>query len=310
VKHAALSASILVACAVSCSEPTPSMPSAKGVETPAPPRTAPAQPATSATTWRSNDGVLSSELPKRWTIASAEPGRVLVNPGLKESDTLDCLLVIVWGELEPSQHQLDAVSIMQQQETALRNELRGQQVLLQAPRERPTPVAVGTQMGAELMFEGTAAGNAVRTWVGTTLHAGWHATVVAVMVQGQEGRFLPQVRQMLTSMRIQAPQRDAQLEALLLNREYQGSTSFGSGGAIHVTYRFEAQGVVVRTSLVSGSFGIDGAVGGETKRRGTWTSQADSLTLRFDDGPEQARVQRRGARVDALHIGANRYTPR
>lgn len=300
----------LVMLAASCGESTHSTPQATAAEPPAPARATSAPAAANTTVWRSEDGVLSSELPKLWTIAGAEPGRVLVNPGLKQSDTLDCLLVIVWGELEPSQHQLDAVGIMQQQETALRNELRAQQVALQAPREQPTPMAVGPHMGAELMFEGTAAGNPVRTWVGTTLQAGWHGTVVAVMVRGQEARFLPQVRQMMSSLRIQAPQRDAKLEAALLNREYQGSTAFGSGGAIHVTYRFEAQGVVMRTALVSGSLGIDGAVGGETVRRGTWTSAGDSLTMRFEDGPEQARVQRRAGRIEALQVGTVRYTAR
>ena len=69
-----------------------------------------------AMAWKSDDGVLSAELRQGWTIARAEAGRVLVDPGLRPTDTLDCLLVVVWGELDESQRALDAAGIMQAQD--------------------------------------------------------------------------------------------------------------------------------------------------------------------------------------------------
>lgn len=258
--------------------------------------------------WRSDDGVLASELPRGWTIAAAEPGRVLVNPGLKQTDKLDCLLAVVWGELDASQRGLDAVATMEAHDEELRAELKAQQVDLRTPKERPARVDVGGFDGAERMYEGKAAGNSVRTWVGTTLQDGWHATVVAVVVAGREDAFLPGARTMLAAARLSAPKRDAQLEARLAGAEFGGSTSFGGGGSIETVYRFERGGAVLRTALVSGSFGIDGATGGESKKRGSWTTSGSTLRMRFEDGVEEAQLELRGSKVQALVVGRLRCT--
>ncbi len=249
------------------------------------------------TKWSSDDGALAAELRQGWTIAATEPGRVLVNPGLQETDTLDCLLVVVWGELEPSQHALDAAGIMQAQDEELRAELRAQQVDLQRAKSPPMRLDAGGRDAAEQVYEGRAAGNKVRTWVGTTLQDGWHATVVAVVVIGREERFLPGAKRLLSSARLAAPKRDAQAEARLAGAEYAGQQDFGPGGAISVVYRLERDGGVVRTSLVSGSFGIDGAVGGESRKQGRWTSDGQRVRMRFDDGVEEGVVEGAGARV-------------
>lgn len=247
--------------------------------------------------WTSADGVLASELRQGWTIAAAEPGRVLVNPGLRETDALDCLLVVVWGELDESQRALDAAGIMQAQDEELRAELRARQVDLQRAKSAPTRVDAGGRDAAEQVYDGRAAGNRVRTWVGTTLQDGWHATVVAVVVAGREEAFLPGAKRLLASARLAAPKRDARAEALLVGAEYGGQQDFGGGGAISVVYRFERGGAVVRTSLVSGGFGIDGAVGGESEKRGRWTSDGERVRMQFDDGVEEGRLEGREARV-------------
>lgn len=253
------------------------------------------------TKWTSDDGVLAGELRQGWTIVGAEPGRVLVNPGLKEADALDCLLVVVWGELAESQRALDAVGIMEAQDEELRAELRAQQVDLQRQESPPARVDAGGRDAAERMYEGRAAGSKVRTWVGTTLQDGWHATVVAVIVAGREEAFLPGAKRLLASARIAAPRRDARAEARLAGSEYAGQQDFGGGGAIGVVYRFAADGGVVRTSLVSGSFGVDGAVGGESEKRGRWTSDGERVRMRFDDGLEEGRLEGRDGR--ALVVG-------
>lgn len=263
----------------------------------------PSRTAVAGTAWRSADEVLSSELPRGWTVAAAEPGRVLVNPGLKESDRLDCLLVVVWGRLDESQRGLDAVATMEAHDAELRAELKAQQVDLRAPEDRPKRVPVGGFDGAERMYAGKAAGNRVGTWVGTTLQEGWHATVVAVVVAGKEERYLPGARRILEAARISPPKADPGLDAQLAGGEYSGTTSFGGGGAIHVVYRFARGGSVTRTSLVSGSFAIDGATAGESTKRGSWTSSGSRLRLVFVDDVEDAQLERDGSRVRAIVVG-------
>lgn len=259
-----------------------------------------------ATAWKSDDGVLSAELRQGWTIARAEAGRVLVDPGLRPTDTLDCLLVVVWGELDESQRALDAAGIMQAQDEELRAELRAQQVDLQRAKSTPTRVDAHGRDAAEQVYEGRAAGNPVRTWVGTTIQDGWHATVVAVVAAGREARFLPGAKRLLSSARLAAPKRDARAEARLVGAEFGGRQDFGAGGAIDVAYRFEGDGGVVRTSLVSGSFGVDGAVGGESTKRGRWTCDGERVRMRFDDGVEEALLELQGSRARALVVGRMR----
>lgn len=300
MRRACLLASALLA---ACAGDEPAVSSSPDRSPAAIVETKPAGRETAGTPWRSDDATLSSVLPRGWTIAAKEPGRVLVNPGLGDTDRLDCLLVVVWGELDASQHGLDALATMDAHDAELRAELKAQQVDLLPPTTPPKRLAVGGHDGAERIYEGKAAGSRVRTWVGTTLQEGWHATVVAVLVSGREERFLPGARSILVEARIAAPRRDEQLARQLAGAEFAGTSSFGEGGAIHVVYRFDESGGVTRTSLVSGSFGIDGTTGAESTRSGRWTSSGSTLRMRFDDGVEDAQLERQGAQVRALAAG-------
>jgi hypothetical protein len=255
-------------------------------------------------TYRHPEGYFSLDLPIGWTQANLTEAGVLFNPGLKATDTLDCLLVVTFGELEENERGVAINELLDRQEAELRRDMQAQQIALQPPKGKSDKVLVVDLPGAELTWQGRAGGHPVTVWVGAIAVREYYLAVVAVIVQGQEERFLPGCKRMFRSLQPKPPQRDRASEAALIGGEFAHSSMY-SGGSTTRVYTFRRNGTVHRRSMMSSSSGFD--VGSDASSVGSYEVVGPVVYLRFKDGQEIARIERSGGAVVGLTMGRTRY---
>ena len=259
-------------------------------------------------TFRQSDGFFTFQMPADWT-AEEQPQAVAINPGLKEGDTLDAVILVSFGELTEEERGQPIEAILTARESELLAGFAEMGVQLARATAEPTRIGVKDLAGAEQLWRGEAGGQAVTLWFGALVQREYYFAVVALVVDASSKRFMPGARRILASVEPKAPVRDRAVEGELAGLEFGSSTDFGGGGSIHTVYEFATGGSVARRTMTSGSFGIDGSVGGETIARGTYMVVGPLVYLQFGDGQEVARLVRDGRDIGALTLG-NRRIPR
>lgn len=260
-------------------------------------------------TYRHPEGYFTLELPDGWVQANAGDGAVLFNPGLQPTDTLDCILIVTFGELEVDERGVAITELLDGQEAQMRQQMQAQQIALQPAKAKATKVLVGELPGAEQTWQGTAGGHPVVMWVGATTVREYYFAVMAVVVQGKEPRFMPGVKRMFRSVQPKPPLRDRVAEAALAGSEFTHSETF-SGGSTFTTFAFRADGTVNRRIMMSGRIGISTDVGADAGDDGRFEVVGPLVYLRFKDGQQVARIERDGDAVAAIGIGKARYRRR
>jgi hypothetical protein len=259
--------------------------------------------------WRHPEGYFTLELPKGWTEANAQDGMVVFNPGLKETDTLDCLLLVTFGELEEDERGVPIDRLLDDKEPELRQSMAEQEIQLQRPTAKPHKVRVGELAGAQQTWSGQANGNRLTMWVGGLVVREYYLAVIAVVAQGKEDRFLPGAKRMFTSLQPKPPQRDRQAEAALAGGEFAGGETL-AGGSMHTIYRFRGNGTVHRQLLMSGSIGLGTEVGADSADVGRYEVVGPLVYLRFPDGQQAARLVVAAGAVTGLRFGNRLYARR
>lgn len=258
-------------------------------------------------TFRQSAGFFTFQLPAEWT-AEEQPQAIAINPGLVAGDTLDAVILASFGELAEEERGRSIESILTTKEADLLAGFSGIGVQFTRASAAPRRIGVKDLTGAEQLWHGEAGGQAVTLWVGAIVQREFYFAVVALVVDANSKRFMPGARRILASVEAQAPQRDPEVEAELVGLEFASSSDFGGGGSIHTVYEFAAGGSVSRRTMTSGSFGLDGSVGGETIARGSYMVVGPLVYLQFGDGQEVARLARDGRRIDALLLGNRRHS--
>lgn len=123
-----------------------------------------------------------------------------------------------------------------------------------------------------------------------------YAAVLAVVVAGREDRFLPGARGVLRSLQIN----DAGGGVAELTGEFGVSTAGSSSRTI--TYTFRGNGSVTVHRMFSSSVGSH-----DSTAHGTFTVRDDSVTMSIQGETVEATLERSGADIQALRIGATRY---
>lgn len=260
------------------------------------------------TRYRHPDGIYSCDLPRGWTIAREAPEGVIVNPGLKETDTLDCLLVINHGELAEEERGMAIAAIFQRNEESLRTGLAQQGIELDRAAAAPAKVAVGERAGVEQEWHGRGPNGPLTVWIGAITEREYYLAVMAVLMDSAKERYLPGCKRVFASLEAKAPVRNPVLEQALVGGEYAGSSSFGGGGSISTVYEFAAGSRVKKTMITSGIAGVSIDVGGSTEEWGTFRAVGELVYLQFRSGQEVARAEAAQAgSVPALRFGNARY---
>lgn len=284
---------------------TPPVPAAVPAETP-PALTGVHQGA--VTRYQHPDGIYSCDLPRGWTIARQGPEGVIVNPGLKETDTLDCLLVINHGELAEDERGMPIAAIFQRNEESLRTGLAQQGIRVEPAASPPAKVAVGERAGVEQEWRGRGPNGPITVWISAITEREYYLAVMAVVMDSAKDRYLPGCKRVFASIEARPPVRNPVLEAAIAGGEFGGSNSFGGSGSMTSVYEFARDGRVRKTVIASGMTGISMDVGGSTEEVGTWRAVGELVYLQFRSGQEVARPEpAQGGTVPALRFGKARY---
>ncbi len=274
-------------------------------------------PAARGQRWQHPRGYFACDLPAGWSVANATDEAVLINPGLGETDTLDAIIAIAFGALDEEERGLAAATLLDRYEPRLRNELAGQGIALQPAARRARPVALGDRVGAEQTWRGSANDGAVTVWLGGVTARHEYLVVTAIVVSGQEDRFLPGARLVFGSVSAPTPRARAGAAGggtgaaggLLAGATFAGGETL-SGGSLHSIYEFAGGGRVKKEMLMSGGVGILGEVGADTEDWGTYEVAGDVITLSFADGEESASLVIEGGEVTGLRFGRALYRRR
>ncbi len=267
----------------------PPLPKLKGVAS------APAQ------TYTDPQGYYSFDMPKDWSAESSELGLV-VNPGFKPTDTLDALIIVGTGRLEPGDLHRAPTAIIDRDERELRQSYTNEGIRLQAPRRPAQAVQVGSYPGAVQEWKGTLAnGTKVEVWLGAASAKGYYITVAAILAKGRENEFLPDVKRILATMEVNPPDRRPELERQFAGRRIS-QTSNTDSGSFSTIYEFRADGSVSSRSLFSGSIGLDMA-NGETTDIGTYAVVGEVLYMTFPISEQSHDLTLQGSRVTGVKMG-------
>ena len=248
-------------------------------------------------------GYFTCALPQGWTVARESEDALLVNPGLGERDTLDALVLLTWGQLEAADRGLRPAQLVDRDEAAFREWMRGQQILLSKAARKAESVLVGDVPGATQEWRGkTSEGQAVRLWLGGIVKREYSLAVVVVLLDERAETYLPGVKQIFASLRATPPQRNLALERALAGHSLSKSSSV-SGGFFGSTYEFGADGSVKKEILMSGVSGLYD-VSGSTEEWGRYEVVGDLLYLYFKDGQECATVAVEGQAVVGVRFGS------
>lgn len=263
---------------------------------------------------RHPDGLFTAEMPKGWSIAETNDEAMVINPGFTATDTLDCLLLVTWGELDEGDRGVDVVTLFERSEQELLDGLRQQGIETGRAKQKPRKVAVGDRAGAEQIWDGRAQNGALRVWCGGLVEREYYLAVVAIVMNGKDDKFLPGARRLFRSLQPKAPERNEAAERSLAGATFGSGNMGGSGGSFHAIYEFRADGSVKKQLMLSGTVGggpgVGVDVGGDTEESGRFRAVGNLLYLQFKSGQEVARIESEGGRVTALRFGKSLYRRR
>jgi hypothetical protein len=264
------------------------------------------------TTFSHPRGWFTFEMPAGWTVPNAGDGHLAINPGLASTDTLDALVIASFGELDAASAQLDASAVFARARAAIVQDLAAQSIQVVETAAGPRAVRLAHGTGITQEWPGKAAGRDVRVWFGGLVRDGHYFTVTAVVVSGQESRFLPGVKRLLHTVHPRPPQRNTAAEQALVGARFGAidTRPGGSRGSFSSTLEFSAGNRVRKTMMISGLAGLSTDVGGASEEWGTYEVTGDEVMLSFRDGADSLRLTIEQGQVVALVRGDRVYRRR
>lgn len=148
-----------------------------------------------------HQGGFSLDLPQGWTVQQEEEGVVVISCGAGANDTIEAMVLIAHGQVEPEEQAKSAV----QHITEFGPELCQNFGLNQARNSgQPRAVTINGAPGAEGTWTGTLQnGVPAIVWTGGAITQTRFVAVAIVVQQGREQDYLPKARRMLASTKLQ-----------------------------------------------------------------------------------------------------------
>ena len=255
-------------------------------------------------------GWFSFDMPERWSVHQQGDAGMLVNPGLTANDSLDALVFLTWGRLDPADQNLPVARVIEKHLPEMR-EVLAQQGLAVGEPEGPVATVQGKDIpGGVVTFRGRSQqGQDVRAWFGGIVKRDSWISVGGVMLTEKEADYLPKLKRIFASLDPKPPERNQALEAALVGKTFS-SSQYGrvTQSAHHASYSFAAGGAVTRR-LMSNVIGTPGSPGISTdsERGGGYEVCGDVLYLYFDTGQEVGQVLQQDGQVTGIRIGNAEY---
>lgn len=249
-------------------------------------------------------GWFSAEMPASWSVWQSDGARMVLDTGLHRADGVDATALVALGWLEDSERGIALKDFLARHEMELANELQRGGVQMQRAEAR---VAVVGPDRARIEWPAvTGDGRALRVWLGVELVGDdAYLGVLGVMVEPRAGEVVPELEHLFATLRVELPAADAAVEAALVGREFYLSTN-GSSAALHTVLGFGKGHRVQRTTMFSGTIGLDG-VGSESEKVGRYRVLGDTVVVSLDDRLELADVVVERGRIAGLRFGNRTY---
>lgn len=257
-------------------------------------------------------GWFSFEVPQGWAVAQQNDEAMIVNPGLSATDTLDALVVVSFGELEPDQAGKDAAALFPEVRAAIVQDLAAQSIVVNDTGASPRRVRLAHASGVVQEWPGKAGDRTVRVFFGALVKDAAYLAVTAVVMEGKEERFLPGVKRLLHSIVPKPPARNTAAEQALAGAEFSAidTRPGGSRGSFSSILEFSAGNRVKKTMIISGMVGLSTDIGGNSEEWGTYEVMGDQVTLTFGADTDTLRLVVEQGRVAALARDGRTYRRR
>lgn len=257
-------------------------------------------------------GWFSFEVPQGWVVVQKNDEAMIINPGLSATDTVDALVVVSFGELEPQQAGQDAAALFPEVRAAIVQDLAAQSVVVHDTGASPRRVRLAHASGVVQEWPGKAGDREVRVFFGALVKDAAYLAVTAVVMVGKEERFLPGVRRLLHSVVPKPPARNTAAEQALAGAEFSAidTRPGGSRGSFSSILEFGAGNRVKKTLIISGMVGLSTDIGGNSEEWGTYEVMGDEVTLTFRDGADTLKLVVEQGRVAALARDGRTYRRR
>lgn len=264
-----------------------------------------------ATTFAHPRGWFTFEMPEGWSVARQTDEGLLVNPGLKETDTLDALVSVVYGPLDATTAGADLPALFENVRPSILEDLAAQGIQVVAAGSAPRVVMLAHGSGLVQEWKATAGGRGATVWLGGLVKNGYYLAVSCIVASGKEERFLPGAKRILHSVRPRPPERDRSAEQALVGVRFAATDTRpgGASGSFNTILEFTAGNRVKKTMIVSGRVGLSG-IGGESVEWGTFEVVGDDVRLVFPDGEDTLRLSIEEGQVVALQRDGRVYRRR
>ena len=258
-------------------------------------------------------GGATFELPHDWRIARTDGHSALLDLGFGAAAASEAMVVVTSGDVPADVQGAAANELLRGRLRETAAELAEIGVQIDTARAVVRPVRLADGAGAELLASGTSGGERpVSVWIGTICDHTRFAAVLAVTAAGQQDRFVPGARSILRTLQlVAAPADDVSPDdasargddggTVLAGLSF-GHSTFGGGSSLTCVYSFGTGGEMRVRRMFSSSVG-----GSDSTTPGTFTVTGDAVTMQVGDDVVQATIERAGAEVRALRIGAARY---
>jgi hypothetical protein len=253
-------------------------------------------------------GWFSLDLPVGWSVARHAEDGLVVNPGLTQADTLDALITISFGALEPELTQMDVLEVFQRLRPAVLQDLKSQGIEMLDEGTAPRRVTLAHAPGLVQQWMGQGGGRQLLVWLGGLLESGHYVAVTAVVLAGEVSRFLPGAKRILYSVHPRPPRRDGAVERALEGAQFFASDT-RPGGSFSVILEFAAGNQVKKTMMVSARTGLPGT-GGSSEQWGTYEVIGDQARLLFSADSDELTLVMELGRVVALQREGRLYQRR
>jgi hypothetical protein len=249
-------------------------------------------------------------MPEGWTVYQQNDAGMVLNPGLKATDTLDAIVGLMWGRLEAEDQNQPVAKVMEKRLPLLQKTLQEQGLVVpdgKAPietfRGKDVPGAV------VVLAASTMQGQKCRVWCGSMIKRDSWIAVSGVVLEGKEENYLPKVKRVFASLEPKPPERNPALEAALVGRSFS-SSQYGrtTNSASHAIYTFAGGGVVTRRLMtnIAAEPSLPGA-SADVERTGRYEVCGDVLWLWFETGQEAGQVLQQQGQVAGIRIGSAEY---
>lgn len=257
-------------------------------------------------------GWFSFEVPQGWAVAQQHDEAMIINPALSATDTLEALVVVSFGELEPHQKGKDAAALFPEVRAAIVQDLAAQSIVVTDTAASPRRVRLKHASGVVQEWPGKAGERAVRVFFGALVKDAAYLAVTAVVMAGKEERVLPGVKRLLHSVVPKPPARNTAVEQALAGAEFSAidTRPGGSHGSFSSILEFSAGNRVKKIMIISGMAGLSTHIGGNSEEWGTYKVIGDEVTLTFRDGADTLRLVVEQGRIAALVRDGRTYRRR